>query len=252
MYRWLLECGPVSKFIRFMERIHKVHFVERETSKDICGPGGDWQKFKQLPDLRMFGLKYGPKLGKPLKREKSKSGKLRCQNSTMLGDWEAFISSIRKKVNVKKPSKTRKLEVTIGNPVQERNKAKLPVSGNWSEELWIQQDSKDKLCMYRGGAWERLESFLLKKSWRSYRSQMIWFNDSLQLGSQVYSYASSDENTGCERCSGQGMEEARNDASRGFGIKSRARRRLFWNHKETNIKSTLLHLMDTCHLKHAS
>ena len=45
------------------------HRWERNLQKDICGPGGDWRKFKQLPDLRMCGLKYGPKLEKPLKRE---------------------------------------------------------------------------------------------------------------------------------------------------------------------------------------
>ena len=28
----IMECGRESKFIRFFERIHKVHFVERETS----------------------------------------------------------------------------------------------------------------------------------------------------------------------------------------------------------------------------
>ena len=33
--RWLLACGRESKFIRFVERIHKVHFFERETFKGI-------------------------------------------------------------------------------------------------------------------------------------------------------------------------------------------------------------------------
>ena len=38
----------------------------------------------QLPGLRMCGLKYETKSGKPLKREKSKSGQLRRQNSIVL------------------------------------------------------------------------------------------------------------------------------------------------------------------------
>ena len=61
-YRWLLECGRESKSIRFLNRIHKVHFsLKKKPPK-----GWDWQEFKQLPDLRMYGLKCGPKLGKPL------------------------------------------------------------------------------------------------------------------------------------------------------------------------------------------
>ena len=35
-YRWLLECGRESKFIRFLERIHEVDFIDRETSKGFC------------------------------------------------------------------------------------------------------------------------------------------------------------------------------------------------------------------------
>ena len=35
----------------------------------------------------------------------------------------------------------------------------LQPSGNWSEELWIQQDSKDKACMYRGGSWVHETTF---------------------------------------------------------------------------------------------
>ena len=38
----------------------------------------------------MCGLKYGPKLKKPLSKEKSKNGQKRNQNSIMLGEWEEF------------------------------------------------------------------------------------------------------------------------------------------------------------------
>ena len=54
--RWLLECGRESKFIRFLDRIHNVHIIARETSIRICGPGRDGQKCKQRPDKRMCGL----------------------------------------------------------------------------------------------------------------------------------------------------------------------------------------------------
>ena len=48
----------------------------------------------------------------------------------------------------------------------------------------------------------------------------FYFDDTLQLGAQVYSDASSDENSGCESSSGQVILEAQ---------------------RETKRKSTLLH-----------
>ena len=65
----------------------------------------------------------------------------------MLEDWEAFTSSIRKMVSKKKPPKRQgKVGSSHGgrNALQKRNKEARRASGNWSEEWWNQQDSKDK------------------------------------------------------------------------------------------------------------
>ena len=64
---------------------------------------------------RSWGLlRYGPTLAKPLKGEKSKHGQTRSPNSIMLKSCKAFISSIRKIGNFKKPPKTRgELEVPM-------------------------------------------------------------------------------------------------------------------------------------------
>ena len=62
--------------------------------------------------------------------------------------------------------------------------------------------SKNKTCMYRGGARVHEAAFgttSTERSQRSNRKQRTNFNDSLQLGSKVYFYAASDENPGCER-----------------------------------------------------
>ena len=66
----------------------------------------------------------------------------------------------------------------------------------------------------------------------------FYFDVTLQFGSQIYSYATKDENSGCNSCRGQGMEKARDNPSMATG-KLRARRRLFSKHKETKRKSTL-------------
>ena len=68
-----LECARESKFIRFLERIHEVHIIERK----IFWKGFLWSREEtdnnssNYQDLRTCGLKFGPTLGKAAqKREK--------------------------------------------------------------------------------------------------------------------------------------------------------------------------------------
>ena len=68
-YRWLLKCGRGSKFIRFLERMHEVHFVASDVVR------GETDKSSSNSH----------------RKENSKSGQSRSQNSIMLEDWEAFI-----------------------------------------------------------------------------------------------------------------------------------------------------------------
>ena len=49
-------------------------YRKRDLPEDVCGPGGGWQKFKRLWDQIMYGLKYGPKFGKPLSIENNMNG----------------------------------------------------------------------------------------------------------------------------------------------------------------------------------
>ena len=57
-----------------MYRIHEVHTIERETSKGTNVVGSDLQKFKQLPDLILRGLKKFPACRKQLRKRKSMNG----------------------------------------------------------------------------------------------------------------------------------------------------------------------------------
>ena len=58
-----------------------------------------------------------------------------------------------------------------GNALQKKEQKKtLPVSGKWSEKLWIQQDFKNKACMYRGGAWVHETTVGIISTARSSRS----------------------------------------------------------------------------------
>ena len=75
---------------------------------------------------------------------------------------------------------------------------------------------QNKACMYRGSAWvhETTSGIIsTERSWRSHRKQKGIFDDPSQFGAQVYSHASSDENSRCEESSGQGLEEAWDDSN---------------------------------------
>ena len=89
----------------------------------------------------------------------------------------------------------------------------------------------------------------IQSSQRSHVRKRIDFDDTLQFGAQVYSDATSDENSRCRSCRGQGMERARSKSQHGIWKKSREKRRFVWNHKETNITSSLLHWWTYFHFK---
>ena len=59
--------------------------------QDICVPGSAVRRSKQLPDLIICGLKFGPPCPKQRRRRKRKNGQWRSQSSITLEDWEAFF-----------------------------------------------------------------------------------------------------------------------------------------------------------------
>ena len=79
---------------------HKLHYWKKNLPRDICGPGWDWQKFKQPHDQITCDLKYGSKIGKSAQNRENRNGQLKSQNWKMLDNWEEFISLIQMKKNV--------------------------------------------------------------------------------------------------------------------------------------------------------
>ena len=161
------------------------------------------------------------KMGNAAQKEKSKNGQTKSPNSTML--W------------ISRNHQQRKGKVGSfdggGNALQKRNREALWVSGNGSEELWIQQDSKNRSmhasCMAHESTRQRFESSPLKDHEDHISGKDTYFDDTFQFGAQVYSYASSDENSGRASSSGQGMEKSWMRILRGSWVKFKAKRRLF-------------------------
>ena len=76
-------------------------------------------------------------------------------------------------------------------------------------------------------------------SLESKRQREVYFDVSLQHGAQVHLDATSDENSRCKSCRGQGMEEARDNSSMGLEAQK--------GQKKVHFAT----LMDICHLKNA-
>ena len=67
---------PYSTEIHWCNKVSTLYW-KKHLPKNICGPGGDWQKFKLLPEQTTCGQKYGRKLVKPLRTEKKQEWKKR-------------------------------------------------------------------------------------------------------------------------------------------------------------------------------
>ena len=227
-------------------------------AKDLCGPGGDFQRMKQLPDPIICDQKCGLSCQKQLRKRKSINGQTRNQSSIVLESWEAFTSSIWKLESVRKLQKAQKIDVPMeaAMPLQDGNEKALKwVARNcsgWDDRI----QREDKACMYRASSWIHEKAFGIHstmKSWRSHRRERLQFDKSLSLGAQVYFRCSKrwecskqkpqwkKNGKKLEKLPAWQLDKVKRKLQPGSWIKRRARKMLFWLDKETKGKSTLLH-----------
>ena len=135
----LLKFRFKQTFVRFLERIHKIHSTERK-------------------NLFMYGQKFGQTLIKSLRIENNRNAK------------ETDIQASRKRAqsrrwDMKRSSK--KCVITMWNLLNVR-------------------DNEQNLCS-------------LKKTWRSHCKWRMYFQYTLQCCAEIYSDATSDEDSGCQK-----------------------------------------------------
>ena len=59
-----------QKFVRFVDRFHEnLLDWKRHVQKDMCGPGGDWQKFKRRHVQIIYGLEVWTRIGQAAQRK---------------------------------------------------------------------------------------------------------------------------------------------------------------------------------------
>ena len=78
------------------------------------------------------------------------------------------------------------------------NKNYINLRGNWHEIQSIQRGSKDKIRVHSAISWiykAESRTFCAKISWKSYCWQGVQFDEPLTLGTQIYSFAASHENS---------------------------------------------------------
>ena len=133
-YWRLLECWLEPKSVRHMERFYEIYSIERKTSHAIhVVRGGDWQEFKRLQDQITCGLRYGPKLEKPLRIEKKQEwavDKPKLDNAR-----QNFIDPRDEEYQETMKNARKKLEIPMAPamPNKEEYKWTVTVSGNGNE-----------------------------------------------------------------------------------------------------------------------
>ena len=211
---------------------------KKKPPKDVCGPGGDWQKFKRLPDQITCGQRYGRKLVKPLRTWKNKHGKTRSQNSTIRLRGIYFINPVDQDYKETPKHVMRKLERPVAAMTCKRKVRTSTTKVAAKQEIASQKIPKTiSGCMVESheSTRQRVESSPLTKHEDRIASKgfasmthynFVWFTH--------HSYAPSDEHAGCKSCSGQGMEKSRDNPSITIGECQEQERWLFWKHKETH------------------
>ena len=129
---------------------------KRSTQRGTCGPGGDWQKFRRLPDQITCGQKYGLKLGKPHKREKSKNGQVKNQARQFSKIERRLLHwSGRQRIQRNFWACEEKVGSAYGRgyALQKEDETCVQLAGNCSKDQFIHRGSKHKVCLYSGISW---------------------------------------------------------------------------------------------------
>ena len=224
------------------------HYWEENIQKDTCCPGGDWQKFKATTRLEKVWTKIGKAAQKREKQDRAVEKPKTRQRSKVGRHLLRWSGCWRIQRNHEQCAEKIRSFDEGDYALQKRDKVKReliePASGNWKASAWAPNDSKNKVCMYRGSAWvHETKSGIIstERSWRSQCRPSIYFDDPSKnwftsLFQCLKRWRFRMQKQQWTR-TGRNLRQFRS----GSWEKSRARRRLFWKYKETERKSTLLH-----------
>ena len=173
---------------------HDSQYWMKNLQTDISGPGSGWRRSKQHPGAITWVQRYGETCQMQRNDKKNKNGLLKNRSSTVQEVWEVFISSIPQMRSSRKLFKMR------GESWKFRcQQLCLARSGEEStRDLKHSWYSQDKICMHCWSRWFYEKTFRRYSASRSWRPHIagkgINSLNHYNIGVQIYSYASHNEN----------------------------------------------------------
>ena len=174
----------------------------RNLQTDFCGPGGDWQNSKRHPGQITDGQNSGEEWQEMLSWGRSISGQLKNPSSILREDCEeSILLTLRTRSSKKPPGMLeRNWNANISRyPLQDKQEHSA-----WDDPWWIQWDQINT-CVYFGSQWIHKTAYgriFTELWWRPYRRKKGQFTATLQFGTQISFYASSNEDTRSKGSSG--------------------------------------------------
>ena len=189
--RWLLEYRWFKRFVWFLDRFHSIYCIGRKTSRRIYVVQGETDKTAGNIQARSFMARTLDEIGKKCFAEEKQKWAIEKPNSKMPEDYEEFIWLTLRTRSSKKPLR----------------KLKRNWKHQWLPPCLARRARKARIG--RPAARHVISRQNLCVSWKPvYPQDCVWKNlyrmimKTIQFGTQIYFYASSNEDTRSKSSSG--------------------------------------------------
>ena len=242
----------------------KFTLLKENLQKDTCAPGWGWQKFKQLPDLRTCGLKYGSmdqdwKSRSEERNRKGKKEKPQFDNARRLrgihlidpddGDCKETLTHAMRKLEVpmeaampcKNGTSSKKNSSSPPQETEKRGREPYP----------IPKTIHACIVEAHGSTRQQLESSLPKNHEDHFAGKGYTSMTHYNLVHKFIPIPQAMKILDARSSSGQGMEEARDNFGLAVGRSQKQEGGYSGSTKRQKRESILLHRCDICRFKNA-
>ena len=164
-------------------------YWKRSLQKDTCGPGGDWQRFRRLPDQIVWPEEW-TKIGKAAQNREKQTWvqeKPKLDNARRLRRIYWIDPDDSEHSDILKNAR-RKLERLVA-PAMPCKRMVHPSITKVMQSNGKEKGVQNIVWLYSGISWIHETACVVQNSWRTHCRKRIYFDDTLQYGAQVYSDA---------------------------------------------------------------
>ena len=239
---WNVDRASICQILG--EDLQSSLFWKKKLPRGYAWSGGDWQKFRRLPDQIFVLPEEWTKIGKAIhKREKQDWEKenQKLDNARKLRGLYSIDPDDREYSEILKKHKKKNKK----DPWHQPCHAKDGSSQNHESdaEQWQSKGFQNNVgCTVEFSSIHKAASgmFSTHKTWRSHCRKWIFSLTHYHLVRKFIPDATSDEDSGCKSCSGKEMEEDPNDSSLAVG-QSQVQKAGYSGSTKRQNKSSLLH-----------